>query len=103
MPFATSGKGKCRFLSVSGDAVIDTISELQKEILAATKKDVNYLIDLSSVESCDMAGLQLIYSIFSYLTQKECLFKLEESSACVDELLTLTGITFPESTLIIEE
>lgn len=103
MPFATSGKGKCRFLSVSGDAVIDTVSELQQEIITASKKDVNYLVDLSGVESCDAAGLQLIFSLFSHLTERGSLFKVEECSPCVEELLNVTGMIFPESTLIIEE
>ncbi len=102
IPFATSGKTKCRFMAIEGVLTIDTVASFQEEMLKAVKKEIAYIVDMTNVTECDLAGIQLIYSLFLLFAERATEFQIKGLSESLEELLDATGIILPESTLEVE-
>jgi anti-anti-sigma factor len=63
-----NGKKIIRF---GKNLTIYVISEIKKEITDCFSEDINFEIDLGSVEECDTAGIQLLVSLLKTAEQKK--------------------------------
>ncbi len=102
MPLAVEGKKKNRYLVIDGEVTINTVADLKPQVVKAISKTAHYQIDLSKVEECDTSGLQLIYSMLLTLVKNEKEFIITELSSTVSELLSVTGVQFPETPIMVE-
>ncbi len=98
MPLAVGGKKKHRYLVLDGEITIDSVTELKVKITKAISKEALYQIDMSNVEKCDIAGIQLIYSLLLTLNIKNKEFTIMHISSQILSLMELTGVQFPDST-----
>lgn len=103
MPFAGTGTGKCRFLSIDGEITYPNIESTREELIKATKREASYIVNLAGVSACDLAGIQLLYSLFIQFEKDDRDFQIQESSPVVDEVLQFSGLSFPKPTCSISE
>jgi len=92
IPVATTRLGKTKLIMIDGAITIYEVSELQVELLEYLKKDKNILLDLSKVESCDSAGVQLICSFVKEVELQGGTIVLEAYSDAVLNICNKIGI-----------
>ncbi len=92
MPVATANSGKCRMIMIDGSLTIYEVSELQTKLLEYLKSDNKFLVNLSKVESCDSAGVQLICSFVKEIELQGGTASLEGYSETVLTMFNKIGV-----------
>ncbi len=92
MPIATANEGKCRMILIDDSLTIYQVSELQVKLLEYIKNEKKILLNLSKVESCDSAGVQLICSFVKEVELQGGSVSLEGYSDSVLTMFAKIGV-----------
>jgi len=91
------GKNDKMVLRLNGNLTIYEISDIQKEIINSFAGDMNLEIDLSGVEECDTAGIQVLLSLASSAKDIKKKFTVLKISDAVIKVARELAIDLDES------
>jgi len=83
-------------LKISGEQTIRTAEELHKELADYLEQSSAVLLDLSDVDECDTAALQLIYSLRQAAIERKQRFEIIAVSPAVTETAAALGLRLEE-------
>ena len=81
-----------KLISIKGPMSIYEVREIYGDLLKSFDEDGEIILDLSEVTSCDVAGIQLLYSAKRTAKEKGKRFSLSAVSGAVLEEAARTGI-----------
>jgi len=85
-------KGK-RTVTVSGRLVIEEVASAKSDLAEAIAGKTPVVFDLSRVEACDAAGLQLMLMSFASLTSRKVAFQVADRSDAIVQAMVRGGFT----------
>jgi len=83
-------------LKISGEQTIHTADELHKALSDALHQSPAVVVDLSGVDECDTAALQLIYSLRRSAVERKQRFEITAVSPAITETAAALGLRLEE-------
>lgn len=82
---------------IEGDLTIHHAKEIHQAILNTESRSKRRMLDLSNLNSCDLAGMQIILSILKDSEQNGYKIDLPPWPECVLECAQSLGVTLPST------
>lgn len=79
-------------LKIMGEQTIRTADELHEALAQYLDRGLDVVVDLSEVDECDTAGLQLIYALRQSAVQRKQRFHITAVSPAITETATALGL-----------
>jgi anti-anti-sigma factor len=83
-------------LKISGEQTIHTADELHKELAGYLAQSEAVIVDLSGVDECDTAALQLIWALRRSATERKQRFEITAISPAITETAAALGLPLDE-------
>lgn len=87
-------------LRITGEQTISTTDELHKSLAEYLDRGLDVVVDLSEVDECDTAALQLIYALRQSAMQRKQHFHITALSPAITEAATALGLRMEELTTV---
>jgi anti-anti-sigma factor len=88
----TAGEETVPPLELSGHLTIDTVADLCVELQTWLENNETPVLDLSAVDECDAAGMQLLYSASAAAKKSNRKLRISAASPAVTGLLQILGL-----------
>jgi anti-anti-sigma regulatory factor len=89
-------------LKISGEQTIQTSGALHKTLAEYLDRGLPLVLDLSEVDECDAAALQLIYALRQSAVQREQPFRIQAASPAITETAAALGLRIEDLTAACE-
>jgi anti-anti-sigma factor len=83
-------------LKITGEQSIRTADELQKALAEHLDRGLDVVVDLSEVDECDTAAMQLIYALRQSAVQRKQRFHITAVSPAITETAAALGLGIEE-------
>jgi anti-anti-sigma factor len=80
-------------LNIAGEQTIRTVDELHKALTEYLDRGPDVVLDLSEVEACDAAALQLVYALRQSAAERKQRFHLKAVSQAVCDTAAALGLS----------
>ena len=86
-------------LKITGEQTIRTADELHETLAQYLDRDLDVVVDLSEVNECDTAALQLIYALRQSAVQRRQRFQIKAVSPAIAETAAALGLQLEDLTI----
>jgi len=97
-PITQADRPQANRVRITGEITVQNATEVHHRFAGAVERAGDLLVDLSQVESCDTAGLQLICSLRKAAIASGCHLRLESLSSAIRDAAGGIGLPLAELT-----